>query len=1266
MPPHKRTLEDEEQAFPRGGADQLTPYERRRIEVAAKAELDREAAEEPGSSQAKQAAAGKAAAGTKGRKRAKKGELTKGVEEEDHFLGDAARQQKGYVELLKAKRLGPGMRVWGMVLEVADRGLAISLPHGLRGWVNPKEASDVLAAQLKQQQQQPPPSQKQQKQGQELEQQKGQGQLEGAAASPSALTPSLTQLFHVGQFVRCVVTSPPTPSPAAEAAAAAGGGRAAKESATPVSHAAAKLVPLSLRLRKLCSGLDPATCAPGVALPAVVKAVEDHGFVLGLGIKGVSAFLRRNDHEAAYGEGAAPLVGALLEVVVKTAPDSRGVASVTSDPTQVASALAREDAGALSLDALLPGSLVTARVVSCLRDGLMLRFLQFFTGSVDPFHLGPGLPSTKSFAVDQKVKARVIYIDPVAKQVGLSLLPHLINLTLPTATPMLGQVFDTARVLRVDGGLGALLQLPLGGELGGSCPAYCHVSNLSDSHVTRAEQVAKPGGSLRVRVIGFRLLDGLATVTAKQSVVDQQVLSLRDVLPGMPLTATILTLDEDGPGLMVSVAERVKALVPWVHATELGTPASARKKFKVGQQVPGRVWSVDPERHRLALTLKPGLLTSKLPLITSPAAAAVGAKAHGMVTGIKAYGVFVTFYGGVSGMAHLTQLGLTNPADKPEALFRVGQVVRARILAVEPGSGRLRLSLVPGKADTRLTSASATDATTTEVADSTPATGAAGNTDACGGLQPGQLVEGVVVGTVEAPGSTAPDGSLLPARSWVQIQLAVPGEEGRGGAKRAKKSGGAGGLGQGSVMGRLELAAHLSDHPEGAAALLGLWAQPGVKTGPLVVLERLEGQRTVLLSRKQSLVAAAQAGRLITSFDQVVKSALLSGYVANVTGDAVFVRFGGHVTGRAGLSQLADSFTSDPRRLFSAGQSVRARVASVDTDKSRFSLTLRPSLLGQADASYLAALLQDMELASSLKAAAAPPASAEAGVDWDRDLAVGACCQAALHQVASYGLIMDILGAEDLVGVIRPHHQARGPVPAPGAPLTCRVLDVSKLDGIIDLSAAPRLLTPSTPDAPTLSASKASAGEGGQPEQLPDNKQGKGVKQEQSQQAAGQKEKSKKNGKGKAGADKAVVLAEVEDGRLQGPSEGNKQQQQQLRVGQVVEAMVELLKEERGHFAVLSLLPPENRGKGTVGAGGLPALVFAATTDFNTACTGHHRPHPCQRPSPTQQPCPRTALRVPAHQPRPDGQCVGHRIASHVCGGRSGRAPQPDWGRAHE
>ena len=39
----------------------------------------------------------------------------------------------------------------------------------------------------------------------------------------------------------------------------------------------------------------------------------------------------------------------------------------------------------------------------------------------------------------------------------------------------------------------------------------------------QVSSVAKVGGALRVRVIGFRLMDGLAAVTGKQSVVEQQV-----------------------------------------------------------------------------------------------------------------------------------------------------------------------------------------------------------------------------------------------------------------------------------------------------------------------------------------------------------------------------------------------------------------------------------------------------------------------------------------------------------------------------------------------------------------------------------------------------------------------------------------------------------------------------------------------------------------------------------------------------------------------
>ena len=40
------------------------------------------------------------------------------------------------------------MKLWGNVLEVSAQDLVISLPHGLRGFVAPKDSSDVMADQL--------------------------------------------------------------------------------------------------------------------------------------------------------------------------------------------------------------------------------------------------------------------------------------------------------------------------------------------------------------------------------------------------------------------------------------------------------------------------------------------------------------------------------------------------------------------------------------------------------------------------------------------------------------------------------------------------------------------------------------------------------------------------------------------------------------------------------------------------------------------------------------------------------------------------------------------------------------------------------------------------------------------------------------------------------------------------------------------------------------------------------------------------------------
>ena len=136
-----------------------------------------------------------------------------------------------------------------------------------------------------------------------------------------------------------------------------------------------------------------------------------------------------------------------------------------------------------------------------------------------------------------------------------------------------------------------------------------------------------------------------------------------------------------------AASPRRRALVPTLHASDLGT-AKGLRKYKEGQAVEGRVLTVNPGaqgrgaqagawRRRAAsglgtrpaykgrprpsarpqpaaskkvtVTLKPSVVGSKLPPITATADAVPGGRSHGVVTGAADFGVFVSFFGGVTG-----------------------------------------------------------------------------------------------------------------------------------------------------------------------------------------------------------------------------------------------------------------------------------------------------------------------------------------------------------------------------------------------------------------------------------------------------------------------------------------------------------------------------------------------------------------------------------------------------------------------------------------
>lgn len=145
----------------------------------------------------------------------------------------------------------------------------------------------------------------------------------------------------------------------------------------------------------------------------------------------------------------------------------------------------------------------------------------------------------------------------------------------------------------------------------------------------------------------------------------------------------------------------------------------------------------------------------------------------------------------------------------------------------------------------------------------------------------------------------------------------------------------------GKVRGVL-LAGHLSDEDEDKknAALKKIQVNKVIEN--LLVIEKNVERSTVFLTAKPSLIAAANAGTLPKSINDVHPTQQLQGFVANVTSAGVFVSFANRLTALAYKNELfRDRVVDDPTKFFKQYQSISCTVTSVDPEDNRFSVSLK-------------------------------------------------------------------------------------------------------------------------------------------------------------------------------------------------------------------------------------------------------------------------------------------------------------------------------------
>jgi small subunit ribosomal protein S1 len=169
-------------------------------------------------------------------------------------------------------------------------------------------------------------------------------------------------------------------------------------------------------------------------------------------------------------------------------------------------------------------------------------------------------------------------------------------------------------------------------------------------------------------------------------------------------------------GAFVELEPGVEGLI---HISEMSWAKKVRTPsdlVKPGEVVETVILGINSSERRIALGLKQALgdpwgdVTQKYP---------VGSAIEGTVTSLPKFGAFVQLVEGVEGMVHISEITAEKPLNHPLEVLKVGQKVKAQVVAIDPEKRLIRLSmkqLVPTGLDEFLAEHRAGDVVTGRVA----------------------------------------------------------------------------------------------------------------------------------------------------------------------------------------------------------------------------------------------------------------------------------------------------------------------------------------------------------------------------------------------------------------------------------------------------------------------------------------------------------------------------------------------------------------------
>ena len=235
-------------------------------------------------------------------------------------------------------------------------------------------------------------------------------------------------------------------------------------------------------------------------------------------------------------------------------------------------------------------------------------------------------------------------------------------------------------------------------DLGG-VDALLHVSDIAWSRVNKAADVLSVGQQIEARVLK------ISTDSDKRRI----SIGMKQLLPhpwdavagkysaGERVRGTVTRVAEFGA--FVELEPGIEGLI---HVSEMSWGKklrSASTLVKPGEIVDAVILGINAAERRMSLGLKQALGD---PWADAAQKFAAGTVIEGPVISITKFGAFVQLAEGVEGMIHISDMSAEKRINHPQEVVKVGQVVKAQVLAVDTDKRQLRLGikqLVPSGLD---------------------------------------------------------------------------------------------------------------------------------------------------------------------------------------------------------------------------------------------------------------------------------------------------------------------------------------------------------------------------------------------------------------------------------------------------------------------------------------------------------------------------------------------------------------------------------------